>query len=142
MFNLGFSFNTNSETGVWIIISAVVAVIGGIVLFFTFLKKGNNGVFKGFKGWLYDFLSFKKMLVENLLRILYLITAIFITLSSFAMIRFSFLGFLGELVLGNVALRIAYELLLLLFTLVKNTTEINSKMDKKLTSRDNDTEQR
>ena len=55
------------------IIAIVLAVVGGIALHFTFLKKSNNGKFKGFWGWMYDFLTFKKMLIENLLKILYLI---------------------------------------------------------------------
>ena len=68
----------NGEAGIWVIISAVLAVVGGFVLYFTFLKKTNEGKFTGFKGWMYDFLTFKKMLIENVLRVLYLICALFI----------------------------------------------------------------
>ena len=38
-----------AEFGTWGIISFVVAIIGGLVLYFTFLSKKNDGVFQGFK---------------------------------------------------------------------------------------------
>lgn len=117
-----------ANAGIWIIISAVLAVIGGIVLYFTFLKKSNNEKFTGFLGWMYDFLTFKKMLIENILKVLYLILASFITLSSFAVISQSFLGFLITLIGGNLVVRIAYEFFLVTLIICRNTTEINSKM--------------
>ena len=120
----------NSGNSVWIIISLVLAIIGGIVLYFTFLAKKNEGKFTGFTAWMYDFLSFKKMVIENILRILYLIVAIFITLSSFAMISSSFLAFIVYLVVGNLVARIFYELFLITLIMCRNTTEINKKMDR------------
>ena len=78
--------SASAENSVWIIISAVIAVIGGIVLYFTFLSKKNEGKYTGFLGWMYDFLTFKKMVIENILKIIYLIAASFITLASFAVI--------------------------------------------------------
>ena len=82
MFNVGMA-SSSSASAIWSIISVVLAVVGGIVLYFTFLRKKNDGKFKGFLGWLYDFLTFKKMMIEEILRVCYLIMAIFITLASF-----------------------------------------------------------
>ena len=45
-------------SGIWTIVSVILAIIGGIVLYFTFLSKKNEGKFTGFLGWLYDFLTF------------------------------------------------------------------------------------
>ena len=119
-----------TESSIWVIISAVVAIIGGIAVYCTFLSKKNEGKFAGFLGWLYDFLSFKKMIIENLLKILYIIVAAFITLSSFAVISSSFLGFLVYLLVGNLITRIIYELFLVVLVICRNTTEINKKMGK------------
>ena len=116
---------------IWIIIAAVIAVIGGLVLYFTFLSKRNEGKFKGFWGWTYDFLNFKKFTIEALLKITYLMFAIFITVGSFAIIPSSPLGFLGALILGNLVLRIIYEFSLIMLVICRNTTEINTKMNKK-----------
>ncbi len=130
-YGYGYGYSSGIDGAlIWAIISVVVAVIGGIVLYFTFLSKKNEGKFKGFWGWAYDFLKFKKMVVENILKICYLITAIFITLGSFSLITTSFLSFILMLTLGNLGARITYELLLVVLLICKNTTEINSKMKK------------
>ena len=116
---------------IWVVISAILAVIGGIVLYFTFLSKKNEGKFTGFLGWMYDFLTFKKMMIENLLKILYLIATIFITLGSFALISTSFIAFLMTLVFGNIAARVGYELFLVTLVICRNTTDINKKLGNK-----------
>lgn len=119
-----------AASGIWTIVSVILAIIGGIVLYFTFLSKKNEGKFTGFLGWLYDFLTFKKMMIENVLKILYIIVALFVTLSSFGLISISFLAFLLTLVIGNVLTRVIYELLLVKLVICKNTTEINKKLNK------------
>ena len=115
---------------VWIIISLILAIVGGILVYFLFLSKKNEGKFTGFVGWLYDFLSFKKMFMEALLKILYLIIAIFITLSSFASIGTNFIAFLLTLIVGNIVARVVYEFSLLLLVICRNTTEINKKLSR------------
>ena len=121
---------TNS---VWLIVSVILAVVGGIVLYFTFLSKKNEGKFTGFWGWMYEFLTFKKMVIEAILKIMYLILALFVTLFSFAFISVNFLYFVLFLVLGNLVVRIAYELCLVVLVICRNTSEINKKLgdDKK-----------
>ena len=119
------------NSSIWLIVSIILAVVGGILIYFLFLSKKNEGKFKGFVGWLYDFLSFKKMFMEALLKITYLIVALYITLSSFALIGTSFIGFLAMLIIGNVVARLVYEFSLLLLVICRNTTEINKKLSKK-----------
>ena len=57
-----------------------------------------------------------------------MILAIYITLASFGFIGTSALAFFGMLILGNLGLRIVYELIMLTITLVDNTSEINKKL--------------
>ncbi len=117
---------------VWVILSLILAVVGGILVYFLFLSKKNEGKFTGFLGWLYDFLSFKKMFLEALLKVTYLIIAIYITLYSFVLIGDSFLGFLLTLVLGNVIARVVYEFSLILLVICRNTTDIAKNTSKKV----------
>lgn len=128
----GSSYNPYSSAmqgyGVWLIIAGVLAVLGGLILYFTFLKKENEGKYTGFKGWMYDFLGFKKLLIEGLLKVTYLVAAIYITLSAFGLIGANFLGFILMLVFGNVGLRLVYEFCLIAIINCRNTTEINKKM--------------
>ena len=95
---------TKAASGmIWVVISAILAVIGGIVLYFTFLSKKNEGKFTGFLGWMYDFLTFKKMMI----------------------------AFLMTLVFGNIAARVGYELFLVTLVICRNTTDINKKLGNK-----------
>ena len=128
------SFLSSSDainSSVWMIVSIILAVVGGILIYFLFLSKKNEGKFKGFAGWLYDFLSFKRMFMEALLKITYLILALYITLSSFALIGTNFIAFLGTLILGNVILRLVYEFSLLLLVICRTTTDISKKLSNK-----------
>ena len=118
-------------SSVWMIIALILAIVGGILVYFLFLSKKNEGKFKGFLGWLYDFLSFKKMFLEALLKITYLILAIYVTLSSFALIGTNFFTFLLVLILGNVLVRVIYEFSLILLVICRNTTDIAKNTSKK-----------
>ena len=117
---------------VWTILSIILAVVGGILIYILFLNKKNEGKFKGFLGWLYDFLSFKKMFLEILLKVTYLIVAIFITLYSFVLIGENFLAFLLMLVGGNIVARVVYEFALILLVICRNTTDIAKNTSKKV----------
>ena len=63
-----------------------------------------------------------------ILKVLYMVSAIFITLGSFSLIRVSIASFFLSLILGNIVVRISYEFVLMFLTLVSNTTEINKKI--------------
>lgn len=114
--------------GTWMIISLVLAIVGGIVGYIMFVSKKNKGEYTGFVAWLHDFLNFKKYLIELILKVTYAIFAIYITLSSFSFISVSIGYFFLYLVFGNVLLRLFYELIMFMITIVNNTTEINKKL--------------
>ena len=122
------SFGT-LNTGIWYVVSIVLAVIGGIALYFTVFANSNEKKYTGFMKWLYDFITFKKMMLESLLKIIYIVTALYITLSSLALISVSFVGFLVQIIFGNILARIIFEFSLVLLTICKNTTEINDKIE-------------
>ena len=126
------------DTAIWGIVALLVALVGGIVLYFTFLSKKNDGKFEGVLGWLYDTLTFKKMLLETVLKITYLIFAIWITLSSFSLIGTSFWGFVLMLIGGNILIRVIYEFSLITIVMCRNTTEINTYLKKKALKENNE----
>ena len=114
---------------VWGLIAFIIAIIGGIVLYFLFIndnKTEKNKYLQEIK----EFFGFKKMLIEDLLKIIYLILAIFITLYSFELIRESFIAFIFTLLIGNLVLRLIFESILVNIMIWKNTNEINKKMKK------------
>lgn len=132
MYDLNSYYTPTVTTGyagsvVWTIVSVLLAIIGGFLVYFLFTNKKEK-LNNKFLIWLKDFLNFKNLLLEVILKITYAIFAIFITLTSFNVISTSFVGFLLYLVLGNVFLRIIYESSLMMIMIWKNTTEINKKM--------------
>ena len=122
----------------WPIISTVclvLGVIGAVVLFFTFLSARNDGKFTGFLGWIYEFLNFRKLLLEAILRIIYMVLAVWLVLVGLIYIFMGFgnfgqnlLGGLAIAILGNVLLRISYEFVMLLVSICKNVSDINRKL--------------
>ena len=122
MFDLMFGADS-----VWIIVSFVLAIVGAICGYFLFIKPKNKQKNK-YLTWFHEFLNFKKMIIEDLLKIFYAFAFLFVTLSSFAYISSSFLAFVLSLTLGNLVVRVAYEGILMLIMIWKNTNDINKKM--------------
>ncbi len=112
---------------IWTIVSVVLAVIGGIVLYYMFFKPEKE-VQNKYLLWLKEFFSFKKMLIEDMLKIIYTILALFITLWSFTFITVNFFSFLAFLIIGNIVIRVVFESILLNVMIWKNTNDINKKM--------------
>ena len=121
--------STSLNFSVWGLVALIVGIIGGVVVYFLFInndKTEKNKYLQAFK----EFFGFKKMLIEDLLKIIYLVLAIFITLYSFEFITESFVGFIFILLIGNLVLRIIFESILVKIMIWKNTTEINKKIKK------------
>jgi len=113
----------------WTIVALVLSVVGGILAYILFVKKDVKLENK-FLIWFKSFLDFKEMLIETILKVTYIILAIFITLLAFKLISVSFIGFLVSLVFGNLMLRLIYEASLMFVMIWRNTSEINNKMKK------------
>lgn len=108
----------------------LLALAGAILVNFLFLSKKNEKKFDGFLGWLYDVLSFKKLMVEHLLRILcmYFILLVF-GFGIVFMFQVNPLIVLLVMVLLIVAIRLMYEFLMVNIIICKNTSEINQKIN-------------
>jgi len=119
-----------SVSEVWVIVSILLAVIGGILIFINYFGKDKEDSYTGFKKVLYDFLNFKITIIEPMFKVLYFICAIAITLSSFSLITDNFFYFMAVLVFGNIAIRLFFEFLLLVFKLFKDVSDINIKTGK------------
>ena len=112
---------------IWTIISLIAALAGCFIVYFLFVIKKEKTK-NDFLDWLKEFLSFDKMFIEPILKITYLFLVIFITLSSFSLIRSSFVAFILALVFGNILIRVIYEIALIKIMIWKNTTEIKNKL--------------
>lgn len=119
-----------AATGIWTIIALILAIIGGILVYFLFVKAKNNPKNK-FLMWLKNFLAFKTMWIEPILKVVYYIETIFVVLISFAFISQSFLMFLLILVLGPIVTRLIYEMFMMFIMIWRNTQDIADNTKKK-----------
>ena len=125
------SMEVDGGAGIWMIIAAILAIIGGILVYFLFVKAKDDPKGKFLK-WLKDFLAFKIMWIEPIMKIVYYIGTIFCILASFAFISSSFLAFVIMLVCGPIAIRLAYEGVMMFIMIWRNTADIanNTKKSK------------
>ena len=129
-YDAGKAASNFAGAGIWLIIAAILAVIGGIVVYYVFVKPKKSYDNK-FLAWLKSFLGFKKMIIEGILKVFYLIGTLFCTLGSFAFFALGGLGVLMWLLtitLGNVLIRVLYESALLKIMIWRNTQDINAKL--------------
>lgn len=112
---------------VWTILAVVFAIIGGILVYILFLNPKKEIKLNKFLTWLKDFLNFKVMMIESILKVLYLISTLLVILLSFNLIGTSFISFLLALILGPIIVRLTYEGILMFIMIWKNTNDINKK---------------
>ena len=126
---IGETTNTANKivgTAIWTAIAFVIAIAAGIMIYFMFVKD-NKPVSKNLQK-LKDLLDFKTMLIEPILKIVYIIATVFIILFSFGLISINFVSFLMVLILGPIGIRIFYELMMINIMIWKNTKEINDNI--------------
>ena len=127
MYSYSYYHGTNPVVTV---ILFLIALVGGICAYLMFVKSDEEPKDPRLLK-LKEFLSFKKMIIEGLLKATYIIFALFITLYSFLiMIDTSFITGLMLLILLNVMLRIGYEASLIVLLIWRNTSDISKKLGK------------
>lgn len=110
------------------LIAFIVAIAASIVIYFVFMDKKEESKYTGFVKNLYDFLHFKINFIEAFLKIAYITTTLYVTITSFSLIKIDVVLFFMTLILGNIIIRILYEAAFLLYNIYLNTKEINSKL--------------
>ena len=108
------------------VLATIVALAGGLALYFLFVRRPNR--YHGAAARLHDALTFRTFYTERLLRALYCITVVALTVYSFILLFSHFFLALLCFAGGNLIARIVYEYALLLLVLCRNAQEINRKM--------------
>lgn len=119
--------------GIWMIIAAILAIIGGILVYFLFVKSKTEPKGKFLK-WLKDFLAFKVMWIEPILKVVYYIATIYTILFSFSFLALGGMGvlyFFMCLILGPICVRLLYEMTMMFIMIWHNTRDIAEQTKKK-----------
>ena len=113
----------------WIIGLVIAAIVIGIVLNFTFLRKSNEGKFKGFRGKVYDLFAMNRFHTEDITKLLGVITFLMITFLGIYMI---FTGSIGAgiliIIFGNLLARVCYELIMMFAILTRKTVSMDRRL--------------
>ena len=104
----------------WLTIATFIALALAIVGYILFVRPNRNYNNK-FVAWVRRFLNFDELVIEPLVKILYIFVTLFVILSSFSYISVSFWTFLTYLVGGIVAARLVYEIVMVIVGIYKNT---------------------
>lgn len=118
---------------IWAGIATILAIVGGILLYFLFVKSKNEPKGK-FAKWLKDFLSFKIMWIEPILKCVYYIATIATILISFGFLGYGGTGvlmFFCTLIFGPIAVRLMYEAAMMFIMIWRNTRDIADNTSKK-----------
>ena len=153
--------------GVIFTLAGIFALALTIVVFVLVVPKAKRkGMTNPFLIFLHDLFNFNQLWLEKIFKFLYVLSTISCVAIGIPMIfwfektlkrvyigsRFDYTyedvyewrGYIGILlvILGPIVVRIAFEAIMMFILLVKNTMEINKKMDSKLESSTNTTEQK
>lgn len=115
--------------GIILGIAAGISVLLGILLFFTFFRKKNEGKYTGVKEKLYNLMNFNRFYAEEILRFLYIVGTCCATVCGIvSIILGSFLMGICQLIVLNVALRIVFELLMMFIMLCRKTVSVDRRL--------------
>lgn len=124
---------TSFELGLAAVIISIILTI--LLAILVVPEKRRNGLPKFFQV-VHDICNFKGLLLEKVLKVLYIfstinvmLTGIFTWFSGGYNFGMTFLTGLLILVLGPILVRLAYEFLMLFVLLVKNVIQINNKLN-------------
>lgn len=117
------------------LVAAVLAVVGTVLLFIFVLPGDKRAALPTVGKWIHDFLNFKSLIVEAVLKFLYILSTIFVILTGiFTLFTENYFGQsnavkgLLTIVLGPLTVRLGFELLMLLILLTKNVIGINRRL--------------
>lgn len=128
----------NANMGAFGIIATILAIIATVAAFILVVPESKREKLGRFGKFLHDAVNFKFLIVEKILQALYIFVTAYLILCGFFMLFMApetwtgrhWLGGYGILlmVLGPIAVRLCYELLMMAVLLLKNVISINHKL--------------
>lgn len=120
------------------VVTCILALIASIILAVLFLPLKKRDQLSGFGAWLNDLFNFRTLVIEKILKYLYILSTCICVIGSLVMMISAAIADYGgaemllngllTLVLGPIVVRLAYELLMMFVLLVTNVMEINRKL--------------
>ena len=135
---MNFTTSLSANMGAFGIIATILAIIATVATFILVVPESKREKLGRFGKFLHDAVNFKFLIVEKILQALYIFVTAYLILCGFFMLFMApetwtgrhWLGGYGILlmVLGPIAVRLCYELLMMAVLLLKNVISINNKL--------------
>lgn len=134
-YDYGYSYARTTNPVPFIIIACIAAVVVAILSFIFLLPEKKRPTLNKFLTAVADIFNFKSLLLEKILKFFYILLTIFSIVLGFFML---FMQEFGQslalpglliMIIAPIAIRIIFESSMLFIVLVKNTIEINKKLD-------------
>ncbi len=124
------SYGRSGGAGLWqFIVGIVVGLTLTILLYVLVFPESRKASLNGFFQFIKDFFDMKYLLIEKILKFLYVLnTMTVISVGFFLLFGRTFVMGLLMIILGPIVQRLLYESVMLGILLVKNTMEINNKL--------------
>lgn len=116
------------DSQTFLVISVILTLVLVVLLYIFVLPDAKRASLNKPLRFIHDFLKIRKLMIESIFRFIYVVSVVACVVCGFFLLFRSFLTGLALILLGPVACRIVYELLLLSILLVKNVLEINSHL--------------
>lgn len=125
---------------IFLIVAVVLAIAATVLAFIFIVSEKRREKLNAFGKFLHDALNFKYLIVEKVLQALYIFATAFVILYGVLQLfnvqqsywggGATWMGGRGLLliILGPIAVRLSYELMMMAVLLVKNVMEINRKL--------------
>ena len=120
-------YKTTGNVYTFKLVAFIIALAATIIIYCVFMDKRNKDSYSNPLKKLYDYLHFNNFFMEPILKITYIFSNLYLTISAFGYIGTSFLFFLLLLVIGNIVLRMVFEGLMVIYKIYLNLNEINKK---------------
>ena len=89
-------------------------------------------IVNGFLSWLREYLNFRAIIIDDLIKFFYILSSVSLTITAFWMmfqkVNYAPLVGLAVLVFGNLMVRVIYEFVMMLVGIWTNTTDIRDKV--------------
>lgn len=130
-YSYGYGYGYDNEVRIVLAVLAVLTAVAATVLAFIFItpEKKRDKLPK-FLRLLHDICNFNGLIIEKILKAVYIFATAYVIISEFFSIFTgkNILLCLLTMVLAPIAIRIAFELVMMAVLLVKNVISINNKL--------------
>ena len=132
-----YSYTSRGGSGALGLVAFLLAIAATVAICILVMPKNKREGLSGFLLKLHEIVNFKSLIIEKILKVLYVFCTCPTVLLGFFEIfaGMPFFGCLALIVIGPFVVRLIYEGLMLFIICVQNVIEINKKLDGGLTAK-------